>query len=169
MTKEAVVYLDKPDFITLMSKWGLSDNIPSIASLFGKSTQSVYKYLNVDSHVEIPLVVVRHIETLTKVKPSAINALITKLLKTPLNEEQDIGVYFDYVDSFRYQPNNENVGIIFGKSTPTIYRATMQKKYDPAMAAHLRTFHAIDKKLVLESMAMAFEMIDSEDDEEPED
>jgi hypothetical protein len=166
MTKEAVVYLDKPDFITLMHKWGLAEDVPSIAALFGKSAQSVYKYLNVDSNVEIPLVVVRHIETLTMVNQRSVNALITKLLKTPLKPEQDIGVYFDYIDSFQYQPNNENVGIIFGKSTPTIYRATMTKKYDPAMAAHLRTFKAIDQKLVLESMQMAFEMAESEEEAE---
>jgi len=163
MTKEAVVYLDKPDFITLMRKWGLAEDVPSIASLFGKSAQSVYKYLNVESNVEIPLVVVRHIETLTLVPSKEINALITKLIDTPLNSEQDISVYFDYTDSFQYQPNNENVGIIFGKSTPTVYRATVQKKYDPAMAAHLRTFHAIDDKLVLQSMKVAFEMLQEEE------
>jgi len=87
------------------------------------------------------------------------------LLKTELNPDQDIGVYFDYIDSFQYQANNENVGIIFGKSTPTIYRATVQKKYDPAMAAHLRTFKAIDRALVLKSMEMAFEMFQAEEAE----
>ena len=85
MTKQAVVYLDKQDFITLMRKWGLVDDVPSIAALFGKSAQSVYKYLNLDSDVEIPLVIVRHIETLTLVDPDEINSLITKLIDTKLD------------------------------------------------------------------------------------
>jgi hypothetical protein len=165
MTKESVVYLAKEDFITLMSKWGLIDSVPQIAALFGKSTQSIYKYLNLDSDVEIPLVVVRHIETLTMVSSKEINKLVTDLIKTPLDTKVDISTFFEYVDNFQYEPNNENIGIIFGKSTPTIYRATVQKKCDSAMIAHLRTFKAIDEELVTQSMEMAFEMVEEDDEE----
>lgn len=160
MTKEAVVYLDKQDFITLMRKWGLVDDIPSIAALFGKSAQSVYKYLNLDSDVEIPLVVVRHIETLMCVSEDKINALITTLIDTKLDSGQDIGVYFEFVDAQQIEPTNENVGIVFGKSTPTIYRATVSKKYDPAMAAHLRTFSTLSEELITESIDTAFEQLE---------
>tara|TARA_R110001583_G_scaffold162327_2_gene314487 strand:+ start:7507 stop:8007 length:501 start_codon:yes stop_codon:yes gene_type:complete len=165
MTKEAVVYLDKEDFITLMRKWGLIDDIASIAALFGKSAQSVYKYLNLDSDVEIPLVVVRHIESLMGVDANEVNALITKLIETPLDSSKDIGAYFEFIDGHQIEPTNENLGIIFGKSTPTIYRATVTKKYDPAMAAHLRTLKSISDELVDQSIDEAFRQLEEEVEE----
>jgi hypothetical protein len=61
--KKAIKYLDKTEFINCMDDLSL-DRVSDIAALFGKSEQSIYKYLNVDSKTEIPNVVVAHLTTI---------------------------------------------------------------------------------------------------------